>query len=83
MRAISILSGTSERGCTLGSSVQSPFGGLGGAEVHNMTEQNPELVAELVRSYADYVKQNGVIAVPEGYNPLEQIVKNSKREDSH
>ena len=48
-----------------------------------MAEQNPELVAELVRSYADYVKQNGVVAVPRGYDPLEQVVKNSERGAPH
>ncbi len=49
------------------------------SEVHSLAKQNPELVAELVRSYADYEKQNGVVAGPGGDNPLEQVVKNSKR----
>ncbi len=53
------------------------------SEVHNLAEQNPELVAELIRSYTHYVKQNGVVAVPQGYDPLEQVVKNSKRGAPH
>ena len=49
------------------------------SEVHNLAEQSPELVAELVQAYADYERENGVVPVPEGYNPLEQLVKNIQR----
>ena len=53
------------------------------SEVHDLAKENPDLVAELVSAYADYEKQNGVVPVPDGYNPLEQAVKNSARRMSH
>jgi arylsulfatase len=53
------------------------------SEVHNLANENPDLVAELVAAYADYERQNGVIPVPEGYNPLEQVAKNAARASSH
>ena len=53
------------------------------SEVHDLAKEDPAMVAELVRAYADYEKQNGVVPVPEGYNPLEQVFKNSARGVSH
>ncbi len=41
----------------------------------------PELVAELIASYKEYERNNGVVPVPEGYNPLKQLVKNSTRHE--
>lgn len=49
------------------------------SEVHNLAKQQPEKVAELIKAYSDYEKTNGVVPVPEGYNPITQIIKNSKR----
>ena len=53
------------------------------SEVHDLAKTKPDLVAELIQAYADYEKKNGVVPVPKGYNPIEQIVKNSKRTASH
>jgi len=53
------------------------------SEVHDLAKKKPDWVAELIQAYASYEKQNGVIPVPEGYNPIEQIVKNSTRSMSH
>lgn len=49
-------------------------------EVHDLAKKNPELVAELLASYKKYEKVNGVIPVPEGYNPLKQLIKNTTGE---
>ncbi len=46
-------------------------------EVHDLARKKPELVAELIASYREYELNNGVIPVPEGYNPLEQLIKNT------
>ena len=46
------------------------------SEVHNLAKDNPAKVSELIQAYTDYEKQNGVVPVPEGYNPVEQIGKN-------
>ena len=53
------------------------------SEIHNLAKENPDRVAELVRAYADYVKQNGVVPVPEDYDPMEQIAKNAARGVAH
>ncbi|WP_309398735.1 sulfatase-like hydrolase/transferase [Cerasicoccus maritimus] len=52
-------------------------------EVNNLADENPELVKELIEAYAQYEKDNGVIPVPEGYDPLKQLIKNSKRGGGH
>jgi len=49
------------------------------SELHNLAQQKPELVAKLTKAYADYEKNNSLVPVPEGYNPLEQVLKNSKK----
>ena len=46
------------------------------SEVHNLAKENPAKVNELIQAYADYEKRNGVVPVPDGYNPVEQISKN-------
>jgi arylsulfatase len=53
------------------------------SEVHDLAAENEAMVAELVQAYADYEKQNGVVPVPDDYNPLEQVIKNSARGVSH
>ncbi len=53
------------------------------SEVHNLAEKEPEVVSELLEVYSAYAKANNVVPVPEGYNPFEQAIKNSKREGSH
>ena len=49
------------------------------SELHDLAKQKPELVAQLTKAYTEYEKKNGLVPVPEGYNPLEQVIKNSKR----
>lgn len=46
------------------------------SEVHNLSKKNPGKVDELIQAYAEYEKVNGIVPVPEGYNPVEQISKN-------
>jgi arylsulfatase len=53
------------------------------SEVHDLANENPDKVAELVQAYADYEKQNGVIPVPDGYNPEQQAAKNAARGAKH
>ena len=53
------------------------------SEIHNLVKEKPELVSELLTAYQAYVNNNNVVPVPDGYNPLEQAVKNSKRKNSH
>ncbi|WP_250656475.1 arylsulfatase [Alkalimarinus coralli] len=53
------------------------------SELHDLTNQKPKLAAELLAAYQDYEKENNVVPVPEGYNPFEQAIKNSKRKDVH
>jgi arylsulfatase len=52
-------------------------------EVTNLVEKMPELVAELEAAYTLYEKENGVIPVPEGYDPQVQSVKNAARGVKH
>jgi hypothetical protein len=53
------------------------------AELNDQADELPELVAEMIQAYAEYEKQNGVIPVPEGYNPLEQAARNAERGVMH
>ena len=53
------------------------------AELNNLAAQQPALVAELTQAYADYEKKNALVPVPEGYNPLTQVLKNSTRHEEH
>lgn len=46
-------------------------------EVNDLADEHPQLVAELIAEYALYERENGVIPVPEGYNPVTQLIKNS------
>lgn len=49
------------------------------SEVHNLASGNPELVSKLISAYEEYEKHNGVVRVPEGYNPIDQVAKNAAR----
>jgi len=51
--------------------------------VTNLVEKMPELVAGLEAAYTLYEKENGVIPVPEGYDPQVQSVKNAARGVKH
>ena len=53
------------------------------SEMNNLIEEMPNLVAELKQAYEIYQKENGVIPVPDDYDVLKQLVKNSKRANSH
>ena len=49
------------------------------SEMHDLAGKMPELVAELEAAYIAYVKANNVIEVPDDYDPLKQVIKNSTR----
>lgn len=49
------------------------------AELNNLVASKPELVKEMIADYTRYEKENSLVPVPEGYNPLLQVLKNSKR----
>lgn len=49
------------------------------AELNNLASAMPELVEEMVADYAKYEKENSLIPVPDDYNPLTQVLKNSTR----
>lgn len=53
------------------------------SEVNNLAQEMPELVEELKAAYAVYEKENSLVPVPDGYNPLTQVLKNSTRHSSH
>jgi arylsulfatase len=52
-------------------------------EMKNLVEEMPELAAELKSAYEKYEKENGVVPVPEGYDPQVQAAKNAKRGMKH
>lgn len=53
------------------------------SEINNLAEKMPELVEKLKDGYKKYEKENGVVPVPDDYDPIKQVVKNSKRGKSH
>jgi hypothetical protein len=53
------------------------------SEVNDLANEKPDKVAELVQAYTDYEKQNGVVPVPDGYNPEQQAAKNAARGAKH
>lgn len=53
------------------------------SELHDLAEEEADLAADLLDAYHAYEKANNVVPVPEGYNPLEQVVKNSMRGGGH
>ncbi len=53
------------------------------SEINNLAEKMPELVEKLKDGYKKYEKENGVVPVPDDYDPIKQVVKNSKLGKSH
>lgn len=49
------------------------------SERNDLAAQKPELVQELIAAYKQYEKDVSLVPVPEGYNPLLQVLKNSER----
>jgi arylsulfatase/uncharacterized sulfatase len=46
-------------------------------ETVDLSETQPDTMADMLASYAAYADSVGVLEMPEGYNSLEQILKNS------
>ena len=46
-------------------------------ELHDLTASHPDLAKNMAADYANYVKKNGVVEVPDGYNVIEQAQKNA------
>ena len=46
-------------------------------ETIDLSAAEPDVLSDLVASYAVYAKEMGVLDMPEGYNSLEQILENS------
>ncbi|QLE84931.1 sulfatase-like hydrolase/transferase [Shewanella sp. Scap07] len=49
------------------------------SERNNLATSQPERVKQMRAQYQAYAKKNALVPVPEGYNPLEQVIKNSSR----
>ncbi|UJJ31656.1 arylsulfatase [Halopseudomonas maritima] len=49
-------------------------------ERHNLAEQQPEKVAQLMQIYREYVERNQVIEVPADYRAWEQVKKNGREQ---
>ncbi len=43
------------------------------SELHDLSEEQPELLAELVANYAEYSESMGIISVPDDFNPVATI----------
>ncbi len=43
------------------------------SELHDLREEQPELLAELVANYAEFSESQGIIDVPADFNPLKMI----------
>lgn len=48
------------------------------SELNNLAKDKPEMVAQMRKEYKAYEKKNSLVPVPEGYNPIDQVIKNSK-----
>ncbi|NQY12572.1 MAG: arylsulfatase [Henriciella sp.] len=46
-------------------------------ETLDLSEAEPDIMADMLASYAAYADSVGVLEMPEGYNSLQQILKNS------
>jgi len=46
-------------------------------ETLDLSETEPDIMADMLASYAAYADSVGVLEMPEGYNSLQQILKNS------
>lgn len=53
------------------------------AETNDLSDKYPDVTKELIAAYAEYEKANGVIPVPEGYDPIKQLVKNTEAGRGH
>ncbi|MEE3157847.1 MAG: arylsulfatase [Pseudomonadota bacterium] len=49
-------------------------------ERHNLAEQHPEKVEQMMQIYRDYVVRNQVIEVPDDYRAWEQVKKNGREQ---
>ncbi|HCB41792.1 MAG TPA: hypothetical protein DEP56_01670, partial [Pseudomonas sp.] len=49
-------------------------------ERHNLAEQHPEKVEQMMQIYRDYVVRNHVIEVPDDYRAWEQVKKNGREQ---
>ena len=49
------------------------------AELNNLASAKPKMVNEMVADYARYEKENSLVPVPDGYNPLPRVLKNRER----
>ncbi len=49
------------------------------AEVRDLADTTPKLLAELQAEYARFSKEVNLIEVPDDYNPIKQIQKNATR----
>ena len=47
-------------------------------ESRDLASSDPERVSAMEKAYAEYVKKNGVIEVPDDYNMTAQAMKNAK-----
>jgi arylsulfatase A-like enzyme len=48
-------------------------------ETHDLSEAQPQLKDAMLADYAAYVKQNGVVEVPSGYNVIQQAQINAAK----
>ena len=48
------------------------------SELNNLSSDEPLLVKEMIDDYTKYERENSLVPVPEGYNPLLQVLENSK-----
>ena len=46
-------------------------------ETHDLKDELPELFESLQNDYAKWAKANGVLPMPEGYDPIQQVIINS------
>ena len=44
------------------------------SELHDLSEQKPELLAELVAKYAEYSDSLGIIGMPADFDPMADIL---------
>ena len=50
------------------------------SEINNLSKEIPAIVKELRDAYTSYEEEYNIVPVPIGYNPIDQLTKNSKRE---
>ena len=49
-------------------------------ESNDLSEQMPQRLEQMINKYQEYVFQNSVLAVPEGYSQIEQVTLNGLRD---